>query len=539
MRCTTLVLAAVAALGCGQVAHAWRGPMETHHYRGIRPSDPHGREGLRNPERGFRIETLVAELPRDATWGPAAHLKGKVSEQYSDAWWTEDVRAYERDGLTLAQTYVYLDRFSDAPISEEKLAAIRGSLQELRSLGAKALLRFAYERTMDRTGGPTTERILGHIEQLRPIIREYSDVIYVLQAGFVGAWGEWHSSTHAIEADHAQLARIVDAVLEALPADRCTQVRVPKYKRWVLEDPLFGGMVEVTAETAHSARPEARIGFHNDGFLAGETDGGTWPEPPLYGRPGNPEFDIMTRESAWVPVDGELFWSDQGGELDGLRAAAQLRLHHYTSLSLAHSFSGHEGKPFSIDRWMAAPLTEEQIRAEGLPVSNGYFTNATGDAVARTQFEYIRDHLGYRIELQEARFPEIGDPRGSIPVEVRLVNRGFAALTNPRPVYLVLIDPEGSIVGEWQTEADPRRWQPYAPGDTSYAPLTYTVRGRVELPTRRSGSYRIGLWMPDASRKLRHDPRQAVRVANGNVPWWVDRDGRYGVNILGEVRVSL
>jgi hypothetical protein len=49
-------------------------------YRGIRPTDPNGRIGLRNPERGFRTETLIAEPVgrTEGVWGIPAHLRGRV-----------------------------------------------------------------------------------------------------------------------------------------------------------------------------------------------------------------------------------------------------------------------------------------------------------------------------------------------------------------------------------------------------------------------------------------------------------------------------
>ena len=84
-----------------------------------------------------------------------------------------------------------------------------------------------------------------------------------------------------------------------------------------------------------------------------------------------PEFDYMTRESPFVPVDGELFWSDQGFDgraargkgVDGLNAAVRMRLHHYSSFSLAHSYSEREGKPYSIDHWLSTPITSERPAA--------------------------------------------------------------------------------------------------------------------------------------------------------------------------------
>jgi len=164
--------------------------MTTVTFRGIRPTDPEGRQGLRNPERGLRIETLIAAEPGEPEWGPAAHLQGKVTPGFSDEWWEYDAAAYEPWGLTLAQTYVYLDPYVDGPIPEEKLQWLQGSFDSLRRNGLKAVLRFAYERDMGGPVGPTLDRVLQHIEQLGPIIRSNVDVIFVMQAGFVGAWGE-------------------------------------------------------------------------------------------------------------------------------------------------------------------------------------------------------------------------------------------------------------------------------------------------------------------------------------------------------------
>jgi len=508
-------------------------------YHGISPTDPGGRCGLRNPERGLRIETLIAEPPGAEAWGPAGHLRDSLTEGYSDDWWLLDAQRYEPFGLTLAQTYCYLDRFMDGPISTEKLECLRRGLGRLRAAGLKAVLRFAYEKQTGQTTGPNLETILGHIDQLAPVIRENVDVIYVMQAGFVGAWGEWHSSAQKLEKDHPALAAIVAKVLDVLPPQRMTQVRVPKYKRWVLSEPVFDAFEVLSTDTAFSAIPAARIGFNNDGFLAGTTCGGTWPEPPRFSNPGNPEFDYMTQESAYVPVDGELFWADQGGKVEGLRAAVRMRLHHYSSFSLAHSYSEREGKPYSIDDWMKTPLTARQVREANLPVSDGYFEDGDGNAVDRTAFEYIRDHLGYRIELQQARFPKSVKAGDTLSVDIELINRGFSVLHNPRPVYFVLIAAGGQVVQVADTNADPRRWQPYDPDDPGYAPLTHAVSGTLTLAQDRPpGSYLLGLWLPDAADTIRQDARYAVRVANRDVPWWTTPSGEYGVNVLGNVTVA-
>ena len=48
----------------------------------------------------------------------------------------------------------------------------------------------------------------------------------------------------------------------------------------------------------------------------------------------------------------------------------------------------------------------------------------------------------------------------------------------------------------------------------------------------------LGVWLPDADESMKNDSRYAVRAANGDVPWWTTADGKYGVNILGTVKIS-
>jgi hypothetical protein len=74
----------------------------------------------------------------------------------------------------------------------------------------------------------TIATILGHIDQLADTVHTNADALYVLQAGFLGSWGEWHSS----KAGLSDNASVTSALLEAelftlLPADRKINVRVP------------------------------------------------------------------------------------------------------------------------------------------------------------------------------------------------------------------------------------------------------------------------------------------------------------------------
>ncbi len=164
--------------------------IQTNSYHGIRPCDPGGRNGLPNPERGWRLETLIAEPPgslRDTgVHGHAHHLEGRIHPGFNDHWWELDARRYTAFGMKVIQTYCYLDEFIGRKISTAKLALLQQSLSRLRARGFKTLLRFAYEKSGKMTRGPTLQDILRHLDQLAPVIRANADIIYVMQAGSSG-----------------------------------------------------------------------------------------------------------------------------------------------------------------------------------------------------------------------------------------------------------------------------------------------------------------------------------------------------------------
>ena len=95
-------------------------------------------------------------------------------------------------------------------------------------------------------------RILAHIQQLRPLIWAHGDVIALMQAGFIGAWGEWHGSTSGNDND-ATRAEILNALLDTLSPSRAVEVRTPMFK-----DAAFPGG-PIGAFEAWSGSKRARV----------------------------------------------------------------------------------------------------------------------------------------------------------------------------------------------------------------------------------------------------------------------------------------
>ena len=498
-------------------------PLTRREFRGFYADEPEGRDGLRNPERGLRTMTYCGELP----------APGRPRPRPAELGW---LTRYPQ--TTLLQAYCWLTDYYDRPLPESKLAALRRDLAGFRAAGVKLLLRFAYERShLEHGAGPDQAHILQHMRQLREVVANYADVIYVLQAGFIGAYGEWHTSAQGLDQDNAAKRRIFTAFgSELLPENRMTQLRVPSYKRTVFGQPAWADYRFVTAATGFDGSLRSRTGFANDGFGADPTEGGTWTEPPYFGNPGNPEFDMKTRESAFVAVDGELFCDNFGGMVPALWALERLRLHHYTSLGYIHSNAeaGSSGQEWTFDRWRRTPLSPDSLLRRQLPISDRYFRNSDGSPAERTVLEYLRDHLGYRLELQSAAYRSRLAAGGTLELDLDVINRGFAVPINPRTLYVTLQQDNGEFYA-LPTPVDIRRWQPFAPDDPAFTPLRHRAAIRIPVPDDLPpGEYGLGLRLPDESQNLCDDGNFMLRFANGDLEY----DPATGIHTFGRLTVT-
>lgn len=165
---------------------------------------------------------------------------------------------------------------------------------------------------------------------------------------------------------------------------------------------------------------------------------------------------------------------------------------------------------------MRTPLNVSHLFYDKLPISPAYAaTNHSG-------YEYLRDHLGYRLELESATWPDVvalnlaSGSTTSTPMMMHpftfsatLRNWGFAAPVNPRPVYLVVMSPDKRrILWRSHSLADPRDWQPYTPGDPFYTPQRHRfgatnltiASANVEkyCPGSKPCALPLGLYLPDA-----------------------------------------
>ncbi len=507
-------------------------------FRGISPEDLHGRTGLRNPERGFRTEMYFSTIPGEVAGMCSCHFKqnkldGRSEKpiyqnadipgvphlirgnrldgvEFSHSQWQDELDFLAYDGITVMQSYCFLNKYGDGQaLPSEKLADIEYFFIKLREARVKTLLRFAYELS-PTLSGPTAATTLKHLQQLTPLLRRYADVIYVLQCGFIGKFGEWHNSYHYLQSDRVFCRELMMAVLESLPPGRCAMMRTPAYKM------RFCGIEPLEEKEAFTMSPRARIGHFNDGFLAANNHGGTF-GGSMSQVSVEEEHVYLAAESRYLPMDGELFWNDVSGAVLPTEALKHLFKWHYDTFGMVHGHSLFEGDRYSVDIWKCVPVDPMFLLAHDMPLSDRYFEDDRGKHVWRSYYEYIRDHLGYRLELLQVELPERIIPGQKFAVKIKLVNRGFSAPVNPRPVKLVLTRGEHQMEFDFSTEI--RRW--YGHNTEQLLELECAVPEDAA-----SGVYESGLWLPDESEELRRLPEYAIRLAN-------NLEFRNGVNLFG------
>jgi hypothetical protein len=394
-----------------------------------------------NPERGFYKYS-------DCNLGVGA---GMLSEN--------TLRKYRENNISLLFRYFYLKNFRNTPLSGNALDDFDKDMATLRLSGMKCILRFAYSDSADEPDAPLTT-VLQHLDQLKPYLEKNADVIAVMQAGFIGAWGEWYYSSNGLNTSGARYLTL-NKILETLPANRMVQVRTPAYKK-----EFFQRSEPINSDEAFSKQNIARVGHHNDCFLAGTTDYGTYQDVEA-------DKAYLNSDCMYVPIGGETCPPDGIEPADGLKAYSEMRFLHFSFLN------------------------------------DDYYRNVNNLWIADGYMDKIIKELGYRFELISGKYPAEVVSGNQISASIIIKNTGFASLFNERPVELILKNIESNAVYKIGLDVEPRLWKPDVETEINIA---------AAIPKNMpEGKYSLYLNLPDASETLRSNPDYSIRLANENV----------------------
>ncbi len=403
----------------------------------------------------------------------------------------EDLAEYRDEGITLVRAYFVIDEFRSSPLSPQALAAIEQAFTTARQTGIKLIPRFSYNfpsgSNYQSARDATLEQVMAHIAQIEPILQANADVLAFMEMGFVGAWGEWHSSSNQLinpdGTPNASSLAIIDGVLAALPVTRTAALRYPYLKQQIF------GPAPLTTGQAFTSIPQARLGAHNDCFLASDTDWGTY-EPSS--TPGEIEAfkSYFNQDNRFLPQGGETCNDGEDAQpyISCSNALSELGRMHWSALNIGHH-------PDVLALWQRQGCLDEIAR-----------------------------RLGYRLRLVQATLPLTVRPDEILPLTLKVVNDGFAAPYNPRPFVLVLRHVEAGVEYTLPLSSDPRRWESGA---------THTLVEKAHLPARLpAGRYDLLLHLPDPNPALATRPEYSLRLANTGIWEASTGDNRLNVQIV-------
>lgn len=465
-------------------------------------------EDFVNPERGFYRYSATYS-------GNYAYLN--VSEMKSWRSLQQPQGANYSVYSSLVFRYFFLETFKDSPIAAWYLAAMTQDFAAAREAGVKLIVRFAY--TDDPAAGgcqfcpPYGDApkaiVLQHIAQLKPLLQANADVIATVQMGFIGIWGEGYYTDYFGDASQPPYGltaqnwndrkAVVDALLDALPESRCVQVRYPQMK----QKSVYGAAAPTTSLPlspieAWQNTAKARIGFHNDCFLASADDFGTYANYDQ-GSAGSDTTRLkpyFSQDAQFVPVGGETCFDWE-------------------------PYSNCLGQPGGIAESEMARLHYSYLNA-------GYNNAVNNDWTTAGCMSTIKQRLGYRLELQQGEYSLAAQPGQSVFVKIELKNTGFAAPFNPRAMRLLLRNPGNSTIYFVELPEEPRSW---LAGDSVYT-LQYDLCLPQDIPL---GNYELLLHLADPYPALFDRPEYALRLANAGNLW--DPATGYN-NLLHQISVN-
>ena len=421
-----------------------------------------------NPERGFYLHT-----EQHVTKSEPYCLSGSSLESHKSD-----------DKGTLVLIVYYLDNFrTTATLPTEILNGFDKDMKTLRDKGMKCILRFAYpqgtygEGDAESGKDATLEIALSHLSQYKSHLKANADVIYVVQAGIVGAWGEWYYSDNfgnQTSRLNAKRRTLVDSLLKIVPEDRYIQLRTPLFKT-----DYVGDTKPLTASEAYKNTPKARIGHHNDAFLYDYDNQGTY-EDTAKQKP------YLAQETLYVPMGGECDVYDK---------------------NLAKVYCTR------------AKTVADMSRLHWSYINKGYAEATTNMWRENGTFDELNRDMGYRYQLVSATLPEQAQAGAKANISIKIKNVGYAPLYNERHAYLVLKG--SSKTYSIKLASDPRTWLPNG--------VETNISEQVKIPsTVPSGTYQLYLNLPDAYASLAGNPAYSVRFANSNV--WESSTGMNKLN---------
>ena len=427
---------------------------------------------IKNPEGGFykNVEIELQQNSEDFT-----EFEKKIDE----------INENDKD-VSLILLKLNLKNFVQKyEISEKKIEDINKYFSIIRENGYKVIFRVVYDSEGEKNPEPEVDIILKQIEQLENVYTSNKDIIFVVEAGFLGSNGEWKNGRYDGYAEERN--KVIKKMLEVIPQEIQINFRKPSFITDYLESKNT-----VNSQNAYSSEIIARLGLYNSGYLSSETDDDTYQR---IDRTENLKWQNL--QTQYTIFGGSVRdWKSSYNDLEN--AINDMFSRHCTYLN-------KDDDKNVIEKWKSTVYTGNE---ELYNRKSGYI--------------YIQNHLGYRLLLTDAEIngTEIGE---NSEVSINLKNIGFGNIIKEKKISLIYINSTNTY--EIETDIDIRK---------NLQNQNYTLKIDESLPENMdAGEYNVYLRISEPYESLKENSNYYVKLVNKNI--W---DEKIKGNYIGKVTIE-
>ncbi len=370
------------------------------------------------------------------------------------------------DKISILYRYIMLqDYLNTNVIDNTYLNNLRTDFNRIRNAGVKVILRLSYTNSYNSVVQPNKSRIISHIEQIATVVNANKDVVFSIQAGSIGVYGEWYytggttgsdtdgspdfgdqSNISAIQWQNRK--DVVDAMLTNFE-DVPLQLRYADAKKQ-----MYGNTIPTDFN-------QSRIGFYNDAFLNEDGDMGTYNVDDCINPVGTTNYNFIASTSRFLPMTGET---------NGIN-------------------------PCPFVRTSGANAVLEMNLLNFSVLNRDYHPSVWSGWVGSGHYEEILKRLGYRFILTSSVLND------NI-LTLNVFNDGFASVLFEKNVYIVYR--QGAVDTKRLVNVDVRDWEKGSNVVT------------ITLPTDLAdGNYELLLHIAD--KNLENRPEYSIQLANNGL----------------------
>lgn len=406
---------------------------------------------MTNPERGAYTSTIYMTSAWDSKFKSASTAQAvldAVTNYYNTIWMIE----------------VVMDTYINTPTLPQTLINnVQTEINGYKALGQKIIIRFSYNYTGPSDASPAI--VYGHISQLTPLLNGNQDALWIVQAGFVGTYGEWAFSTGfpcndgACGTDGVNLRKqVVTSLMDAVPL-RYVQIRYPNWVQRMFSTPTPPTSVDMTTYLG-------RIGYHDDCYVSDTFDNG---------------------ESGNFVVSAEIPYEE-----------AWTRYAPFVA-ETCHVNPPASDCPYALNVSAAIHLTSAHRE---------YDPNVWINWQTQGCYNTMLMYMGYRVQLLSSQSDLQTYAGSTFSLSFQLMNVGWAAPVSARITEIVLrsVDASQNVCVARLPYVDPRYW---------LTNTTWTVNAVIRLPsTVNAGTYEVLVQFADTFGTMYTQPWNKIGFAS-------------------------